>query len=116
MYGCTNKNVQIYKIVLYNCVLKKYNLYIGTDNKHIKYRTAGTTRAAPVIVYLTQIIQSEVKKMERNWTLFDVLLSELGGDELALSLCKALSTDDMNDCLEYIAQAWGVETESEDED
>lgn len=54
--------------------------------------------------------------MERNWVLFDVLMSELGGDELALSLCKALSSDDMNDCLEYIAQAWGVETESEDED
>lgn len=54
--------------------------------------------------------------MERKWTLFDVLLSELGGDELALSLCKALSVDDMNDCLEYIAQAWDVETESEDED
>lgn len=53
--------------------------------------------------------------MERNWVLFDVLLSELGGDELALSLCKALPMDDMNDYLEYIARAWGVEIESEEE-
>ena len=53
--------------------------------------------------------------MERNWVLFDVLMSELGSEELALSLCKALSMDEMNECLEYIAQAWGVESEGEDD-
>ena len=53
--------------------------------------------------------------MERNWKLFDKLNECLGGDELALSICKALSMDDMNVCLEYIAQAWGVENEGEDD-
>ena len=53
--------------------------------------------------------------MERKWTLYDKLLDALGGEELALSLCKALSSDDMNDCLEYIANCFDVETEDDEE-
>ena len=53
--------------------------------------------------------------MERNWELFDRLNDYLGGEELALSICKALSMDDMNSCLEYIVQAWDI-AESEDEE
>ena len=41
--------------------------------------------------------------MERNWKLYDWLLDTIGGDELSLSICKALSMDDMNEILDYIA-------------
>lgn len=51
--------------------------------------------------------------MERNWELFDKLLESIGGDELALSLCKALSCDDMNDRLEYIANCFDIESEED---
>ena len=51
--------------------------------------------------------------MERNWELFDRLNEYLGADELACSICKALSSDEMNACLEYIAQVWDIK-ESED--
>ena len=46
--------------------------------------------------------------MERNWELYDTLIDVIGGEELALNLCKALSMDDMNDCLEYIANAYDI--------
>lgn len=52
--------------------------------------------------------------MERKWELFDKLNECLGGDELALSICKALSMDDMNTCLDYIAREWDIIDESED--
>ena len=51
--------------------------------------------------------------MERKWKLFDTLIESLGGEEVALCLCKALSTDNMNDMLEYIAAAWDIIDESE---
>ena len=47
--------------------------------------------------------------MNRNWTLYDTLLEALGGEELSLSICKALSSDEMNSTLEYIAQVWEIE-------
>lgn len=47
--------------------------------------------------------------MDRNWTLYNTLLEALGGEELSLSICKALSMDEMNNTLEYIAQAWDIE-------
>lgn len=47
--------------------------------------------------------------MERNWELYDTLLNALGGEELSLSICKALSMDEMNGTLEYIAQVWEIE-------
>lgn len=47
--------------------------------------------------------------MDRKWTLYDTLLEALGGEEFSLSLCKALSSDEMNSALEYIAQCWGIE-------
>lgn len=47
--------------------------------------------------------------MDRNWTLYDTLLEALGGKELSLAICKALSADDMNGTLEYIAQCWEIE-------
>ncbi len=49
--------------------------------------------------------------MERKWTLYDKLLDALGGEELALSLCKALSSDDMNDILDYIATCFDIDIE-----
>ena len=52
--------------------------------------------------------------MDRKWILYDKLLEELGGDELSLSICKALSSDIMNDVLTYIATAWDITDESED--
>ena len=51
--------------------------------------------------------------MERNWELFDNLLEAIGSDELSLSLCKALSSDDMNECLEYIANCFEIGGEEE---
>lgn len=47
--------------------------------------------------------------MDRKWTLYDTLLEALGGEGLALSICKALNADEMNSTLEYIAQCWDVE-------
>ncbi len=47
--------------------------------------------------------------MERNWELFDTLMEAFGADELALSLCKAMSSDDMNDILGYIANCFDIE-------
>ena len=49
--------------------------------------------------------------MDRKWDLFDELLDCIGGDELSLAICKALSSDDMNDCLEYIANCYDIECE-----
>ncbi len=51
--------------------------------------------------------------MNRNWEIYDKLLEELGGDELSLSICKALTSDTMNDVLSYIATAWDITDESE---
>lgn len=47
--------------------------------------------------------------MERNWELFDTLTEAIGSNELALSLCKAMSSDEMNDILEYIANCFEIE-------
>ena len=47
--------------------------------------------------------------MNKNWILYDTLLEALGGEELSLSLCKALGMDEMNGALEYIAQCWEIE-------
>ena len=47
--------------------------------------------------------------MERNWNLFDLLLERVGGDDLSLAICKALSSDDMNDTLEYIARCYDLQ-------
>lgn len=47
--------------------------------------------------------------MDKNWKLYDILLEALGGEELSLSLCKALDMDEMNSTLEYIAQCWDIE-------
>ena len=55
------------------------------------------------------------KNMERKWELYDKLLESIGGEELALSLCKALSCDDMNDCLEYIARCFDIKEGGEDD-
>ena len=46
--------------------------------------------------------------MDRNWELYDLLLETIGADELCLSLCKALSSDDMNSCLLYIADCFEI--------
>lgn len=54
--------------------------------------------------------------MDRNWTLYDKLLDALGGEELALSICKALSSDDMNTALQYIARCWDIDTEDDEDD
>lgn len=54
--------------------------------------------------------------MDKNWKLFDKLNEELGGEELALSICKALSSDDMNTAFEYIARFWDIETEDDEDD
>lgn len=51
--------------------------------------------------------------MDRNWELYDKLIEEIGGEELALSLCKALTSDDMNDYLKYIANCFDVEYEED---
>lgn len=51
--------------------------------------------------------------MERNWNLYDELLEAIGGDELSLSLCKAMSCDDMNEYLEYIANCFDIGGEEE---
>lgn len=53
--------------------------------------------------------------MKRKWNLYDKLLECIGGEELALSLCKALSSDEMNECLEYIANCFDIETEDDEE-
>jgi hypothetical protein len=53
--------------------------------------------------------------MDKNWDLFDKLNDELGGDELALSICKALTSDNMNDVLYYIARCWDIKTENDEE-
>lgn len=52
--------------------------------------------------------------MDKNWKLFDKLNEELGGDEFALSICKALTSDTMNDVLQYIARCWDIETEDDE--
>lgn len=52
--------------------------------------------------------------MERNWRLFDLLLERIGGDELSLAICKALTMDEMNDILEYIANCEDI-NEGEEE-
>ena len=53
--------------------------------------------------------------MERKWKLFDTLIESLGGEELALCLCKAMSSDDMNDALEFIARCYDVKEGGEDD-
>lgn len=52
--------------------------------------------------------------MDRKWKLFDTLMEAIGADELALSLCKAMSCDDMNDILEYIANCFEIEGDEEE--
>lgn len=47
--------------------------------------------------------------MERNWSLYDLLLDCLGGEDLSLAICKALSSDDMNSTLEYIARCYDIQ-------
>lgn len=54
--------------------------------------------------------------MDKKWKLFDRLNEELGGDELSLSICKALSSDIMNEALYYIARCWDITTDEESED
>lgn len=54
--------------------------------------------------------------MDRKWDLYDKLLECLGGDELSLSICKALSSDDMNEVLYYIASCWDIATDEESGD
>lgn len=49
--------------------------------------------------------------MDREWNLYDTLLECIGGDELSLAICKALSCDEMNDVLEYIANCYDIENE-----
>ena len=51
--------------------------------------------------------------MDRKWDLYDKLLSALGGDELSLSICKALSSDDMNDILKYISNCYDIECDND---
>ena len=51
--------------------------------------------------------------MDRKWDLYDELLNTLGGDELSLAICKALSSDDMNDVLEYIAICYDVNCDND---
>lgn len=53
--------------------------------------------------------------MERNWELFDLLLERIGGDELSLAICKALTMDDMNEILDYIANCMDIETGEEED-
>ena len=53
--------------------------------------------------------------MERKWELYDKLLECIGGEELSLSLCKALTSDTMNECLDYIAQCFDIEEGGEDD-
>lgn len=45
----------------------------------------------------------------RNYDLFDKLRETLGDEELLNNLMKAMSQDEMNDNLEYIAKMWDVE-------
>lgn len=47
----------------------------------------------------------------RNWELFDKLIEVLGAEEVALSICKAMDMDNMNEILEYIATSWEINTE-----
>jgi hypothetical protein len=51
--------------------------------------------------------------MDRKWDLYDELLEVLGGDELSLSICKALSSDDMNDVLEFIANCFDIQCDND---
>ena len=53
--------------------------------------------------------------MKRKWALYDNLLEYLGGEELSLSLCKAMSSDDMNETLDYIARCFDIEEVGEDD-
>lgn len=52
--------------------------------------------------------------MERNWNLFDLLKETIGADELCLSICKALSMDDMNEILYFIANCFEIEEYEEE--
>lgn len=61
------------------------------------------------------ITKERNKAMERKWDLYDKLLECIGGEELSLSLCKALSSDDMNETLEYIARCFDIEEGGEDD-
>lgn len=44
---------------------------------------------------------------------YDRILEAIGGDELSLSICEALSMDDMNETLDYIANCFEIESEDE---
>ena len=53
--------------------------------------------------------------MERNWKLYDALIDAIGGEELALCLCKAMPCDDMNELLDYIALCFDIVEGGEDD-
>ncbi|NLC04247.1 MAG: hypothetical protein GX787_08230 [Tissierellia bacterium] len=52
----------------------------------------------------------------KNWSLFDEVVEILGEEEVLLALAKALSSDELNENLAYIARVYDIREDEEEEE
>lgn len=52
----------------------------------------------------------------KNWELYDLIEECIGSKDLALALAKALDADNLNSCLDFIANCYEITLESEDKE